>query len=69
MSRLIHFDLPFALTPKMLLHTEAKIQLVRPKWCNAEGVRQCQPRVCFETLGSNCLREIIRNPERVAVLY
>jgi hypothetical protein len=33
---------------------------------NAESVRQFQPRVCFETLGSRMPEEIVRNPEGVA---
>ena len=39
------------------------------RWAiNAESVGQCEPRVCFETLGSNITVEIVRNPEGVARL-
>jgi hypothetical protein len=33
---------------------------------NAESVGKFQPRVCFETLGSKVLLEILRNSEGVA---
>jgi len=33
------------------------------KASNAESVGQCQPRVCFETLGTKMHREIVRNPD------
>jgi hypothetical protein len=39
------------------------------RWAiNAESVGQCQPRVCFETLGSKMPGQIVRNPEGVARL-
>ena len=34
---------------------------------NAESVGQFQPRVCFETLGHRRRKEILRNPEGVAI--
>src|SRR5258705_12073734 len=50
------------------LDTKSKIHGCVQKPGNAESVGQCQPRVCFETLGSKMPGEIVRNPERVARL-
>ncbi len=50
------------------LHNKLKNQGCVQKSNNAESVGECQPRVCFETLGLELLEEIARNPGWVARL-
>ena len=43
------------------LHKKSKLQGCAQESSNAESVGQCQPRVCFETLGGKMPGEIVRN--------